>query len=351
MSIRVGAALVFGLVLALGPVVARTDMFPEEELYGFEIAGDVEITGLSRFPEHVFYAFPLRCTRALVGLEEGGIALGNEDLKVEDGKDDQANFAVLQDGPLEAWIGGGNPCQQTRLFALGREVAAGIDLAAMPLATLQTFFAEDSRLFRSDFVFLGNPPYANTGSPLRGVAEVVRVLRIEPDALKVVLDETTYRFEDGTEQTVKLGHTKRPPELPFRALKPAKVEKYASSYAKWEARQPVELPPAPKLPEGAEEETETGGSAGETGGSAGETGVVATPVVATPVVATPVVATPVVVAAVPEAAVPEAVVEGEEDEVVEAAEARPFLRRAWPLGIAVVVGVGAAIALRRRPGG
>jgi hypothetical protein len=247
MSIRVGAALVFGLVLALGPVMARPDMGPEEELFGDEISGTVEITGLSRFPEHVFYAFPLRCSRALVGLEEGGEDLGLDDLKVVDGVDDQANFAVLQDGPIADWIGAGGPCQATSLYAMGREAAAGVDLAAMPLAALQTFFAEDPRLFRSDFKLLDNPPYASTGSPLRSVDEVVRVLRIEAQALVVVLDEATYSFADGTVQTLKLAHTRRP-ELPFRPLKPAKVEKYASSYAKWEARQPLEPPPAPKLP-------------------------------------------------------------------------------------------------------
>ena len=247
MSIRVGAALVFGLVLALGPVMARPDMGPEEELFGDEISGTVEISGLSRFPEHVFYAFPLRCSRALVGLEEGGEDLGLDDLKVVDGVDDQANFAVLQDGPIADWIGAGGPCQATSLYAMGREAAAGVDLAAMPLAALQTFFAEDPRLFRSDFKLLDNPPYASTGSPLRSVDEVVRVLRIEAQALVVVLDEATYSFADGTVQTLKLAHTRRP-ELPFRPLKPAKVEKYASSYAKWEARQPLEPPPAPKLP-------------------------------------------------------------------------------------------------------
>ena len=349
MSIRVGAALVFGLVLALGPVMARPDMGPEEELFGDQISGTVEITGLSRFPEHVFYAFPLRCSRALVGLEEGGEDLGLDDLKVVDGVDDQANFAVLQDGPIADWIGVGGPCQATSLYAMGREAAAGVDLAAMPLAALQTFFAEDPRLFRSDFKLLDNPPYASTGSPLRSVDEVVRVLRIEAQALVVVLDEATYSFADGTVQTLKLAHTRRP-ELPFRPLKPAKVEKYASSYAKWEARQPLEPPPAPKLPV---DEYEVGVEAPAVAVAevpVAEVPAVAAPVVAAPVVAAPVVGTPVVAA--PVVAAPVVVVEAvEEEDEVEAAEARPFLRRAWPLGIAVVVGVGAAIALRRRPGG
>lgn len=353
MSIRVGAALVFGLVLALGPVMARPDMGPEEELFGDQISGTVEITGLSRFPEHVFYAFPLRCSRALVGLEEGGEDLGLDDFKVVDGVDDQANFAVLQDGPIADWIGAGGPCQATALYAMGREAAAGVDLAAMPLAALQTFFAEDPRLFRSDFKLVDNPPYASTGSPLRSVHEVVRVLRIEAQALVVVLDEATYSFADGTVQTLKLAHTRRP-ELPFRPLKPAKVEKYASSYAKWEARQPLEPPPAPTMPV---DEYEVGveAPAGDEVPAvavveAPAVAVVEAPVVAAPVVAAPVVGTPVVVA--PVVAAPVVVVEAvEEEDEVEAAEARPFLRRAWPLGIAVVVGVGAAIALRRRPGG
>jgi hypothetical protein len=194
MSIRVGAALVLGMMLALGPAVAWPDTFPEEELDGDAITAGVEIHGLARFPDHVFYLFPLRCSRALVNLDDGGQALGLEDLKVEDGVDDQPNYAELHDGPIASWIGGGGPCQETAVYAMAREVAATVDLAAMPLAAQQAFFADDSRLFRSDFKFVHNPPYASKGSPLRGVHEVVRALRIEADALVLVLDEATYYF-------------------------------------------------------------------------------------------------------------------------------------------------------------
>ena len=91
MDVRRGAPLVLGMMLALGPAVAWPDTFPEEELDGDAIAAGVEIHGLARFPDHVFYLFPLRCSRALVNLDDGGQALGLEDLKVEDGVDDQPN--------------------------------------------------------------------------------------------------------------------------------------------------------------------------------------------------------------------------------------------------------------------
>lgn len=153
MGIRLGAPLVLGLTLALGPAVARPDVFPEGELYGDAIAASVEIYGLARFPEHVFYLFPLRCSRALVGLDEDEGFLGLEDLKVEDGVDDLPNYAALRDGPIAAWIGPGGPCQASAVYAMDREAAAGVDLATMPLAAQQTFFADDPRLFRSDFKF------------------------------------------------------------------------------------------------------------------------------------------------------------------------------------------------------
>lgn len=365
MAIR-GRAIVGGcLVLALGPVVARSDMFPEEELYGFEISTSAEIVGLSQFPEHVFYLFPLRCTRALVGLDEGGVGLGNEDLKVEEGLDDQPNYAVLQDGALDSWIGEHNPCPASGLYAMGREAAAGVDLAAMSLEAQQTFFADNRRVFRSEFKFIDRPQYANTGSPLRAVHEVIKVLRIDEYGIKAVIEEVSYRFEDGTEQTVKLAHTKRPPELPFRAMKPAKVAKYESAYAKWLARQPSAPPVAPELPwlgDVAETSGEGGGESGATDGAAvtGGEAAVAVPVVpvvpavveapaVVPVVApeTKQVATPVVA----ETAAPVVAAAAEDVVEVEVAEERPFLRRAWPLAVAFVAGVGAAIALRRRPRG
>lgn len=379
MRIRVCGAGVLGVGLVLGSLVARSDMGPEEELFGDAITASVSIGGIGQFPGHVFYLFPLRCSRALVSLEEGGEELGVDDVKVIDGVDDQPNFAVLQDGPIDSWVGGGDPCQISSVYAMDRDMAAGIDLASKTLAEQQAFFADDPRLFRTDFKFVDNPPYAGTGSPLRSVHEELRVLRVDAEALVIVLDEATYRFVDGTEQTLKLAHTRRP-ELPFRPLKPEKIAKYASSFGKWETRHSGAPPPAPRLPAGAEERlaelaaeqaaeaaaetgTETGAGTGAgtgTGtvvaGTGAGTGTevaapeVAAPVVAAPVVATPVVATPVVAVPVVEQAGPvavEAVVE-EADELE--APSGLQLRRAWPLAIALVVGVGAAIALRRRPG-
>jgi hypothetical protein len=375
MDVRRGAPLVLGMMLALGPAVAWPDTFPEEELDGDAITAGVEIHGLARFPDHVFYLFPLRCSRALVNLDDGGQALGLEDLKVEDGVDDQPNYAELHDGPIASWIGGGGPCQETAVYAMAREVAATVDLAAMPLLAQQAFFADDSRLFRSDFKFVHNPPYASKGSPLRGVHEVVRALRIEADALVLVLDEATYYFVDGSQQTLKLAHTRRP-DLPFRPMKPTKIEKYASSFAKWELRQPTEPPPAPKLPESFEE-TETGAPAEAT---------VEAPADAPPTVDAPTPdAAPTMDAPKPDppptmdvpkpnpapqpAAVPKPDItpapapeqhanaddddddddDADADDEFEASSGpSPFVRRAVPLAIAVVVGLGAVIMLRRR---
>ena len=129
---------------------------------------------------------------------------------------------------------------------------------------------------------------------------------------------------------------------------------------------------APWLPEGAEEEAATGGgtggeTGGETGAAVGTSGAgavvpvvgVVEPVVpvgvvepVAPVVTPAVAAVPAVVAAAPVvAAVREVdavdeVEDEDEDEVAE--EPAPFVRRAWPLGVALVVGVGAALGLRRR---
>ena len=72
MDLRLGAPLILGLALALGPAVAWPDVFPEEELYGDAIAASTAITGLARFPDHVFYLFQLRCSRALVRLDPLG---------------------------------------------------------------------------------------------------------------------------------------------------------------------------------------------------------------------------------------------------------------------------------------
>lgn len=379
MDLRLGAPLILGLALALGPAVAWPDVFPEEELYGDAIAASTAITGLARFPDHVFYLFPLRCSRALVNLDDGGQALGLEDLKVEDGVDDQPNYAELHDGPIAEWIGPGGPCQETAVYALAREVAAGVDLAAMPLAAQQAFFADDPRLFRSDFKFVDNPPYASTGSPLRGVHEVVHALRIEADALVLVLDQATYRFVDGSEQTLKLAHTRRP-ALPFRPMKPTKVDKYASSFARWALRQPIDPPPAPKLPESfteTETETETDAPAAPPVAAPVEpapaqeivptvAAAPAEPTITAPTITAPTIPAPTIPApTIPEPTIPAPTIAEptiatqtitaptipdapEAPEQVDvASEPKPLMRRALPLAIAVVVGLGAVILLRR----
>ncbi len=384
MDLRLGAPLILGLALALGPAVAWPDVFPEEELYGDAIAASTAITGLARFPDHVFYLFPLRCSRALVRLDHGLEWLGVEDLKVEDGVDELANYAELHDGPIAEWIGPDGPCQETAVYALAREVAAGVDLAAMPLAAQQAFFADDPRLFRSDFKFVDNPPYASTGSPLRGVHEVVHALRIEADALVLVLDQATYRFVDGSEQTLKLAHTRRP-ALPFRPMKPTKVDKYASSFARWALRQPIDPPPAPKLPESfteTETETETDAHAAPpvaapvepapaqeivpTVAAAPAEPTIPTPTITAPTIATPTIPEPTIPAptitepTIPAPTIPAPTIATQTitaptitdapeapEQVDVASEPKPLMRRALPLAIAVVVGLGAVILLRR----
>ncbi len=267
------------------------------------------------------------------------------------------------------------------MYALAREVAAGVDLAAMPLAAQQAFFADDPRLFRSDFKFVDNPPYASTGSPLRGVHEVVHALRIEADALVLVLDQATYRFVDGSEQTLKLAHTRRP-ALPFRPMKPTKVDKYASSFARWALRQPIDPPPAPKLPESfteTETETETDAPppAPPVAASAVEpapaqeivptvAAAPAEPTITAPTITAPTIPAPTIPApTIPEPTIPAPTIAEptiatqtitaptipdapEAPEQVDvASEPKPLMRRALPLAIAVVVGLGAVILLRR----
>lgn len=261
-SARVAVAL--GLCLCAGVWEARGDVMPEEELWGREIGARVEIAGVDRFAEHVFFIFPAYCTSALAALDGATLYFYDQDEFAA-----RPNYLVLRDGPLASWIGGNQSCQGSSIYALAREVAATIDLDAMSLEGLRGFFEGDSRLFRagSSFQLLDTPLYADKRSPLQQVDEVVRVLRLDAEGgITAVVDTDTYSFADGTTQTLPLAHTRRPP-LPFKPLKPAKIAKYVATHAKWLVRQPVTPPPAPRLPEFAEEEGESGatGTTGTTG--------------------------------------------------------------------------------------
>lgn len=385
-------AVVLGIALVTSPVVAWTDVFPPEELDGVQIGVSVAITGLSRFPDHVFYAYPVYCTRGLAAIYEQSLLWDEE----EDGG--RPNYIELRDGPVASWLGPDSECPESVLYALARDIAATVDLAAKSPAALDEFFTTDPRLFHASFHFVDRPLYATKGSPLNHVHEVVRVLKIDPYEVSAVVDAATYSFADGTEQTLKLGHTKRPP-LPFRALKPEKVAKYAMVNAKWEVKQPVEPAVAPRLPdggsqeaaaEGAESGTAEGSGSGAadsgaaeivgtaevagTAGVPGESGTVGVPGVvgtaagvpgesgtaaaevavagtAAAVPVEPVRALPVAVVA-PEAARP--VAEPEEEMVSESGpEFDPLSSRLWPLGVglvAVVIVIGGVAVARRRRG-
>ncbi len=284
--IAAGAVAVW-LSLGTGVEEARGDVMPEEELWGRERGGGGAIAGVDRFAEHVFYVFPAYCTSALAALDGESLYFYDQDEFAG-----RPNYLVLRDGPLASWIGGNQACQASAIYALARDVAATIDLDAMPLEALRDFFEGDSRLFRAgrSFKFLDTPLYADKHSPLQQVDEVVRVLRIDAeDGIEVVVDAATYSFSDGTTQTLPLAHTRRPP-LPFRPLKPAKVAKYVASHAKWLERLPGAPPAAPRLPAlaaagpgpgadgtggaGTTEGTKGGSDAAGTGGSdaAGTTG-------------------------------------------------------------------------------
>lgn len=376
-------AVVLGLALVTSPVVGWTDVFPPEELDGVQIGVSVEITGLSRFPDHVFYAYPVYCTRGLAAIYELQLLWDEE----EDGG--RPNYIELHDGPVASWLGPRSECPESVLYALARDIAATVDLGAKSPAALDEFFTTDPRLFHASFHFVDRPLYATKGSPLNHVHEVVRVLNIDPYEVSAVVDAATYSFADGTEQTLKLGHTKRPP-LPFRALKPEKVAKYAMVNAKWEVKQPVEPAKAPRLPDGGSAEAAgdgaesgtaegSGSGAAEVAGTgavevpggvaAADSGTVAVAGTAVPVgtAEVPVVAAvevpavvpvepvraPVVVAAV---VVPEATRAAvvEEEMVSEPApELDPLSSRLWPLGallVGVVVVIGGVGLARRRRG-
>ncbi|MDC0666157.1 hypothetical protein [Nannocystis radixulma] len=244
--------LAVGMSLATCLMTARAEVMPEAEYDSQEIDAVTELSGVSRFPDHAFYVFPAYCTQALAkfsaSLESGDDEPEIDPLFYYDDKyDGRPNYLVVSDGTLPRWTSGNTPCISSTLYSLAREVAAGVDLENMPLAEMHRFFTEDPRVFRSTFVFQDSPLYAAKYSRLRTVHEVVRILRVGPSEIVTVLDAATYRFDDGTEQTLRLAHTDRP-GLPFKPLKPEKIDKYAGKYARWEARQPLEPPPAPRLP-------------------------------------------------------------------------------------------------------
>lgn len=237
--VRALAGLVW-LALVLCPVVARGDALPDGELVGqVTITASAEIRGLARFPEHVFYLFPVYCTTPLAALD--GAAPVIPGLFTADEYADRPNYLELHDGRLAAWIPEESICRGSVIYALAREVAAGVELGKLSLTALAEFFAGDPRLLRGEFVFLDDPLVAARGSRLRGVHEVIRVLGVDSSGISIVLDAATYRFVDGSEQTLNLGHTRRP-DLPFKPLRPEKIAKYAGSYARWEARHPRDMP-------------------------------------------------------------------------------------------------------------
>lgn len=369
-------AVLIGVALVTRPAIGWADVFPPEELWGGAVEVSVEVTGLARFPDHVFYVYPVYCTRELAKLLDVNLLWDDE----EDGG--RPNYIELRDGPLASWLDRESECTGSILYALARDVAAGVDFDAMSLAALNTFFTEDPRLFHSSFEFVERPLYASKGSPLTAVEEVVRVLAIDPFGISAVVDSATYWFSDGTVQTLKLGHTRRPP-LPFRPLKPEKVAKYAMVNAKWEVRQAVGPAVAPRLPDGAEValagstdstgSTDSAGDSGTTGAvevaGAGAVGAGTAEIAGAAEVA--VASTPDVAPAQPER-VPaaERVVEVRPVEAavkaeVEAAPAPapvaapapvldPFSARAWPLGAGLaglVLLICGAVFVRRRAAG
>ncbi|MCY1058481.1 hypothetical protein [Nannocystis sp. SCPEA4] len=354
--------LAVGMSLATCLVTARADVMPEAEYDGQEIDAVTELSGASRFPDHVFYVFPAYCTQALAkftaSLESGDGEPEIDPLFYYDDKyDDRPNYLVVSDGTLPRWTSGKTPCISSTLYSLAREVAAGIDLDNMQLAEMHRFFTEDPRVFRSTFEFQDSPLYAAKYSRLRTVHEVVRILRVGPSEIVTVLDAATYRFDDGTEQTLRLAHTDRP-ALPFKPLKPEKIDKYAGKYARWEARQALEPLPAPLLPvsdDPAEPPAsptadETAGSephaAAPTAGTSTADPVASAQAAGTPdPVASPPVPSPAPSPAEPEIAAPEE--DGPEDMNEEPA---PTSDPAWPLGAAITgaLALVVIVALTRR---
>lgn len=344
-----------GLALATWTAPARTDTMPPEEYEGLEsITASVAISGLSRFPDHVFYLFPVYCTTALVALD------GNEaDLIYFDQNEhaDEPNWLALSDGPLPSWIPSESPCPGSRIYALAREFAAGVDLGGMSLADQREFFEEDPRLFRDSFEFLDFPLWVSKYSPLAEVREVLRVTKITDEGISIVLDSSTYRFEDGVEQTLRLAHTRRP-AFPFKPLKPEKIAKYEAAFARWEAKQPAEPPPAPRLPPTYEDATTGTPPADATSGTPPADAPAEAP---QPVEAPPPEAPPPAAPAAPPAppATPAEPIAEPADapslatDVPEDISVEPesLAGRAWPLGAAIAGGLAliAIVALARRP--
>jgi len=231
------AAMMVGALCVLGPGVARADDTVPEELLRRPIEASVELRGLAGAPGYGFYLFPVYCTTPLAALDGPAPLIS---AFMEDEQLGRPNYAELRDGPLAAWIPEGEVCRPSKLYALPRAVAAEVDLPAMSLEALARFFAEDRRVLRGALRLLDDPPEVPPHSRLRAVHEVVRVLGVEAGAgIEVVVDAATYRFTDGSEQTLKLGHTRRP-ALPFAPLGAAKVEAYAAAYARWDAKHPPE---------------------------------------------------------------------------------------------------------------
>ncbi|WAS94137.1 hypothetical protein [Nannocystis punicea] len=349
--------LLVGMCLATCLTTARADVMPEAEYDGQEIGAVTELSGLSRFPEHVFYVFPAYCTEALAKFT-GSLESGDEDPEIDprfyydDKNDGRPNYLVLSDGQLPRWTSGDTPCISSTLYSVAREVAAGVDLAAMPLAEMHRFFTEDPRVFRSDFEFQGSPLYAPKYSRLRAVHEAVRIVRVGPTELDAVLDAATYRFEDGTEQTLKLAHTERP-ALPFKPLKPEKIAKYADKYAKWEARQPLEPPPAPQLPASEDLAAEPVAEPAADATAGADAPVVPPPAEAPAVdlVASAPAPAPAPVAPAPASPLePEFAAPGEDVPEDMDEEAAPTSDPAWPLGAAIAGGLAlvVVVALTRR---
>ena len=243
MSPRLRAAAVW-LTLATCPAAAGGDALPYDELSERPIDVTVELTGLAQFPDHVFFLYPSSCTTALGALDVEGpeYVLSRPELR-----GDHDDYRELHDGPLDAWLSQGNYCANSRIYALARSIAGGIDLDAMTPVARQQFFDRDPRLFHAGLALPDEIQALSKYSRLRGLHEVLRVSRLSASGLTIVVDAATYRFAGGIEQTLRLAHTQRP-ALPFKPLRQDKLDKYAAAFAAWEARQPANPPTAPKLP-------------------------------------------------------------------------------------------------------
>lgn len=233
-----------GLFVATCPALVRGDAAPYDEESERPVEVSLELSGLAQFPEHVFYLYPTRCTDALAALDVDG---AEEVLKRSELLGSRDDFLELRDGPLAAWLADSNYCASSRIYALARSVAAEVDLAAMDPVARSSFFEEDHRLFRPDLELPSDILAVSKYAKLRSVHEVLRVRRITAAGVSLVIDAATYRFVDGTEQTLRLAHTRRL-MVPFSPFAQARLDKVAAAFAAWEARQPAQPPKAPLLP-------------------------------------------------------------------------------------------------------